>query len=101
MLQHKLPLDVRVFHLVVDMVPAQTDEIGQILAPQFLFVAGVFHVTASGFKPYCKLLTTCHVLSLPPLTGITQSYQCPALSILHDFMNARSRASQSICFFSA
>ena len=35
--------------------------------------AGVFQVTANGVKPYSKHFTTCHVLSFPPLTGITQS----------------------------
>ena len=38
-----------------------------------LFLPGVFQVTHKGLNPYFSVVKTCHVLSFPPLTGITQS----------------------------
>ena len=38
-----------------------------------LVLEGVFQVTARGLHPYSKHFIICQVLSLPPLTGTTQS----------------------------
>ena len=54
-------------------------------------------MTQSGVSPYSRHFTTCQVLSLPPLTGMTQS--CPELVVRArsaTSRNCRSRAAHSI-----
>src|SRR3989338_1734489 len=63
--------------------------------------AGVFHVTARTLRPYSRHLTTCAVLSLPPLTGTTQSYPFARdLTSLTISSNSRFLKAQSISSFS-
>src|SRR6201995_5537131 len=58
------------------------------------------HVTHSGFKPYSRHVITCHVLSLPPETGIRQSYPVVlAFAFSTTARKSRSRAVQSIAAF--
>ena len=54
------------------------------------------HVTASGWSPASTHVAVCQVESLPPLTGITQSYGRPSPRTSAAISaNRRRRASQS------